>query len=553
MTDSNYQRWAELVDREAVGGCLSPEEETFCKDYTARNPVCQRELEFFKELANLSKAPDDKTRAIVNNALTFVEREQEQAQQTDEEPPDIQLFVRNRSPHAWLLGGLAAVACALFALLWLNDDKPQQAKPIANIEGSSPRVELVYASGQVRVNDRRVKVGDFLLEEGDLVEVLNGQACLAIDPGIDICQDVNTRLRVQKVSGNARRLELINGRVTASLAPQPKNMTFSVVAKDTVVTAIGTVFSVELSNDQEGIETAVLAGKVTVARKSDNRVVRAHQRATVHNSAARVTSIVRADESQYWALVQHIDLWKGPATSVLDLRSAPTGATVLLNGQSIGAAPLSSLIPAGRHRIALKIGDRTVLDQPFSSEAGQVALKSIDLKSAVRSWLSETDSDLADTQIKPEPKKKASDDYRNRIKWLTQTPAGQLIRVARKYMQQSRWEDAAYAYRELRQTQPQSVEAHTVLVPLGRLELDHLHQPKQALQNFELYLRQGGGSLSQEARFARVKALRQLGKRSEEIDAVEEFLERYPSSFESKILRRRLETLTGKKEQISTD
>ncbi len=552
MTNSNYQRWAELVDREAVGGHLSPDEETFCRDYAAHNPVCQRELEFWKELAVISVEPDDKTRTIVDNALSTVEREQDQTQQTEAEPPEIQLFIRNRSPHAWLLGGLAAVACALFTLLWFNDDGPQKKKPIAIIENGAPRVEVVYASGQVRVNDRTVKVGDLLLEQGDLVEVLNGQACLAIDPGIDICQDVNTRLRVLQASGNVRRLELITGRVTAALAPQPKNMSFSVVARDTVVTAVGTVFSVELSNDREGIETAVLAGKVTVSRKSntkktDNRVVQAHQRAIVHKSAARVTPIVRADESQYWALVQHIELWKGPATSVLDLRSAPTGATVLLNGQSIGAAPLSSLIPAGSHRIALKIGDRTVLDRPFSSEAGQVALKSVDLKSVVRNWLSETKSDLVDTEKEEEPKKSASSGP-NRVRLFTHNPAGQLIRVARRYMQQSRWEDAAFAYRELRQTQPQSVEAHTVLVPLGRLELEHLHQPKAALKNFELYLRQGGGSLSQEARFVRVRALQELGRTSQEISAIEEFLELYPSSFETNILRHRLEKLTGEKQ-----
>ncbi|MBN1653688.1 MAG: FecR domain-containing protein [Deltaproteobacteria bacterium] len=546
MTDSNYQRWAELVDREAVGDHLSAEEETFCREFAEHNAVCQREIKFWIDLATVNEEPDEKTRSIVDGALSAIENESRGQERCEAEPPEIRLFKRNRIPYGWLFGGLAAVACALLLGVWQKGDRAQSPKPIVLIESSLPRVELVYASGQVQVNDRTVKVGDFLLEQGDTVEVLKGQACLAIDPGIDVCQGENSRLQLSQASENTRRLELFAGRVTAALAPLPKDMTFAVVAGEAVVTAVGTVFSVEVSDDRKGIETAVLAGKVSVKRRSDNRLVKAHQRAVVGESTSRVTPIVRADESQYWALVQNMTLWKGPATSILDLSGAPEGATVVLNGQPIGAAPLSSLIPAGSHRIELKFGDRTVLNRPFSSRAGQMALKSIDIKSAIRAWLSETGDYSAVAKESDEIKKVASS--RNSGLLATNSPAGQLISVARRYMRQSRWEDAAFAYRELRQVYPHSPEAHTILVPLGQLELDHLRQPKAALKKFDLYLQQGGGSLSQEARFARIRAFRQLGQTDEEIRAIEEFLELYPSSFETRILNLRLESLTGEEQ-----
>jgi hypothetical protein len=545
MTNSNYQRWSELVDRKAVGDELSSEEEAFCRDFAEHNPLCQRENAFWKELGTINEEPNDTTRAIVDGVLATTENEAAQKQDVLSEQPEIPFIKRNRLPLKWLAGALVAASCVALVGVWLNFQEPQHSESVVTGDTGLPRIELVYASGQVQVNEYAIKVGDVLLKPGDIIETLDGQACVAIDPGIDVCQGKSSRLRISETSTKTRRIELLAGGVTVSLAPQPRGMSFSVVAADTVVTAVGTVFSVEFTDDAKGIEAAVLAGKVSVKKKSDGRIIHAHQRAIIRDAEPRVTPILRADESQYWALVQNIKLWKGPATSVLDLCNVPAGATIVLNGQPIGTAPLSSLIPAGTHRIELKIGEQTVLNEPFSSQAGEVVHRDLDVQSAARTRFEETkeESHAADNRevnVKVEPT-----NYQNRLTTSSHSEAGEFIAIARHYMQQSRWLEAALAYRELLQDHPRSAEAHTVLVPLAQLELEHLQQPKLALKDLELYARQGGGALSQEAHFTRIRALQKLGRNSQEINAIEEFLERYPSSFETKILRHRLASLTS--------
>jgi hypothetical protein len=398
-------------------------------------------------------------------------------------------------------------------------------------------VELVYASGDVRVEDKPVKVGDLLLAVGNTVRVEKGSACMAIDPGIDICLADHSRVRVSQIDAEQQRLDLLAGRVTAKLEKQPEGSRFSVVANGAWVTAVGTAFTVELSPDSKQVQATVLSGKVSVSGKRDRRVVRAHQRAVFRGSQSRVEPVVRASESRHWALVRHIDLWQGPSTSVLDLSRAPVGAEVMLNGRFIGAAPLSSLIPAGDHRLELRLGGELLLHRPLSAQAGNVALSDLDLETAIREVPDQTEPAAGGAgtgAVQPGPEKRPASD---------EVTAGQLMGVARKLMRQGRWAEAAFAYRELRQVHAGSPEAHTVLVPLGQLQLDHLQQPDQARDLFERYLKNGGGALAQEARHSRIRALRRLGHRQQEIEAIEDFLERHPDSFEAEALRQRLQDL----------
>ena len=117
-----------------------------------------------------------------------------------------------------------------------------------------------------------------------------------------------------------------------------------------------------------------------------------------------------------------------------------------------------------------------------------------------------------------------------------------MLGEARRLMQQHRWPEAAEAYRELRRAFPQSAEAHTVLVPLGQLELERLREPARALGEFGAYLK-GGGPLAVEARLGRIRALRALGNAEREESAIAEFLELHPQHLEAAALSERLRVL----------
>jgi TolA-binding protein len=449
------------------------------------------------------------------------------------------LPVRRRS-NLFRFSALAAGLAASAAAGWLGLEAFTKPQPVAVSERAPARVELVYASGEVRVQDRSANVGDFLLAEGNTVEVGKGSCCLAIDPGIDVCLADKSRLRIARVGGAEQQVDLLAGRVTASLQRQPRGTSFSVAVDGTRITAVGTAFSVEVGSGDERVETTVLSGEVMVSGKPGRRLLRAHQKAVLGRSGASVQTVVRASESRHWALVSHTDLWKAPATAVLDLSRAPLGAEVVLNGRPIGQAPLSSLIPAGSHELELRLGGERLLLRPLLAEAGKAALQDFDFASSIQEQGEPVGATPAEEELEqPGAQMRGRDE-------AGKSGAGQLMRVARRLMQQGRWSEAAFAYREIRQAYPDSPEARTVLVPLGQIELDHLSRPAAARGLFELYLKGGSGPLAQEASHELIRALRRLGQSQREREAIERFLQRYPDSFQAGALEQRLEQLGGR-------
>jgi Tetratricopeptide repeat len=95
-------------------------------------------------------------------------------------------------------------------------------------------------------------------------------------------------------------------------------------------------------------------------------------------------------------------------------------------------------------------------------------------------------------------------------------------------------------YRELVARYPGPGTA-AVQVVLGNLEME-LGAPERALTAFEAYLR-SGGPLEPEALHGKVRALRTLGRKSDERATIRSYLERYPQGFQAPTLRQRLTDL----------
>lgn len=121
--------------------------------------------------------------------------------------------------------------------------------------------------------------------------------------------------------------------------------------------------------------------------------------------------------------------------------------------------------------------------------------------------------------------------------------ADQMLRRAQDLLADGRRHAAIGAYRELVTRHGTSAEARAALVSLGQLLLAE-GEPHQALGYFEQYVR-GAGPLGEEARYGRIQALARLGEPTAEVEALEEFLRRYPSSVHADRLRTRLGLLRG--------
>jgi predicted Zn-dependent protease len=121
---------------------------------------------------------------------------------------------------------------------------------------------------------------------------------------------------------------------------------------------------------------------------------------------------------------------------------------------------------------------------------------------------------------------------------------GQLLAKARSALKRGETGAALSAYRNLRKTYPNSPEAATVLVTMGKLELRQ-NSPASALTAFDSYLKRGG-PLRPEALAGRVRALRALGRTAEERRAIESYLASYPKGFEALALKKRLSALSSR-------
>jgi hypothetical protein len=115
-----------------------------------------------------------------------------------------------------------------------------------------------------------------------------------------------------------------------------------------------------------------------------------------------------------------------------------------------------------------------------------------------------------------------------------------LLAAARAQAKLGNHQAARALYRELVTLYPGPGTAG-VQVMLGNLEME-LGSPKSALTAFEAYLA-AGGALEPEALHGKVRALRALGRKSDERATIRRYLERYPEGFQAPALKQRLADL----------
>jgi hypothetical protein len=449
---------------------------------------------------------------------------------------------RNRSRWIALGASIAIAAAALLAAGLRGRD----GKSGGAVE---PRIELVYVSGEVSVSGAPAAISSRLLREGDVLTVANGGACIAMDPQIDVCATAGTRLRLTSTLASARRLDLLQGKVAVQLAPQPEGSRLSIVSDGIWSTAVGTAFTVE-RDEAAGVQTTVLHGKVRVGEsEATSKLVSAHQRASAKRSGsslgpAEITAISRNDESPDWALLGPTKLWNTSVSATLEVTGAGEalrGAFVMLDGQAIGMAPLATLVPAGTRLVEIRVGGHVVLTQQVVLAAGDRELISLDrIKQPVALAVEVAPIELEVVTLPNEPR------VAPRVaKARPAAPSSaELLRDARKLLREGELGAAADKYSELVRSYPSSAEAHSGLLSLAELELEHLGDASAALGYADRYLAIGG-TLAPEARETRVRALRSLGRRSEERAAIEEFLEAHPDSLRAPTLAERLSVLTG--------
>ncbi len=549
-------RWEALIDREAIGEALDTDERSFIDTYEAAHPKLALERAVFDAaIASLREQLDedrDDELTCAREATAALERyrserdDRPQAPATSPEPPSRKLWR--------IAGGLAAAAglataaglAAWFGLRHTNDQDAPKLGAGETIEHGPPAPSPEQPRPQP-VDPRPAPaapvdpIGRLSMVAGPGAEAPGGiELGLPVAPGDRVTQVLDSETNIDRacVSWTAptavvcfegellaspspelgeRRLRLRSGRLVAALEPLGPGQRFTVETMVGTVSAVGTVFAVEIYEGRAWV--TVLEGRVEL-RDPTVRMLAAGQRTSLRGEVPGDEPTPLEADATPSALAQLVGLAEL-------LRASPGDAQLSIPALGEHSLRVDGHLLDGPARLAIAPGehaldlvdplDAVVLDERVEVEASTP----IDLARVLAPALDSGDS-------KPGARKTPS------AKQLAE--AAQRNRMARDY------EETARLYRELLERYPDSPEAANVPVRLGDL-LASTGDHQGALAAYELYLDRGAKQLAPEAEYGRIQALRALGRKADERAAIEAFVHARPDDYRSIELEARLAEL----------
>lgn len=232
------RRWAKLADLEAAGESVPSEGRDFMRAHEATCTECAREAVVWRGMraGEDNAAPHD---AEVESILALAAAARQR-----------RASAARRWSEALVVG--VALSAAAAAILWFGgrltterpserDRQAQRTAPVTSLPGRTP---TPGGAGLARA-----------------IESSTEPHCSEIVPGATVCLEPGSALGRRALSGPQRELEVVRGRVVVSLAPQPPGTSFSLTTTSGKVTAVGTIFSVDVSADGSTV-ARVVEGKV---------------------------------------------------------------------------------------------------------------------------------------------------------------------------------------------------------------------------------------------------------------------------------------------------
>lgn len=496
MSPADCERWMALSDQVATGQSLSERDQAWLVQHGRGCPDCGREADFYVSLREAVGRPE----ALILPSAAGRRR------------------ARRSSARSTMLVTLAIAAALVLTagVVWKLGERNThmvvvQARPVT--------ARLLFASGSARVGTEAAQAGQ-AVAHGERIGTDDGLACMAIAGSISVCLDAMSAATVSLADPKQAVVYLEKGRLLARLDHQPAGRKFVVRTAQAEVQAVGTRFSVGLSDDGQ-TQVRLHEGKVAV--RAANRVASD----LVAPAEARVGGDIRvaplpATASHDDGLLSDLStLPRMETRAIARLASIPTGAEVSFDNVAMGRTPVSTVLAADAHvRVAM---------------AGYVP---------VSEWLSVADGARDGATIErtfaltalpgPAP---PTDRHARAHHGASSSAPGHLLAAAQALRARGAYDACAHLYRRLWSEFPGSEESKVSMISLGELELGKRNRPVAALEAFSAYLHVGG-SLEREARYGRIRALRTLGRDGEADAEGAAFLRDYPTSIQAATLRR---------------
>ncbi|MCP4604661.1 MAG: PEGA domain-containing protein [Proteobacteria bacterium] len=441
------------------------------------------------------------------------------------------------SKYRRLAGVSAITAAAAMVVIGLasvfvlapNGPELETESTSPNPAKSSARV-LLASSNCGTPTDRLITGRE--VEEKESISVEDGQVVLGLAARAKIKLESDTRVRFDKLRSSKFDIFLEKGELFASVEPGDGQPDFIVSTPYGRAVMTGTIFSVRVSNEQ--VDVMVYRGSVRVEDSGvPSYSVRASQTARMGNT--ETIPLTQANENAALDTTRTLDLLSNSASTVLEVRSTPPGASVLIDGEVLGQTPVVAAARSGYRELELTLPGYASVREKLELSRGDTITRVFELTS---DSVDIPNEDVPKTQEKQKRSKARAAPGPNASEMLVQA---QSLRGGRD------WSGAAKAYKQIIRTFQASPEARTARVPLGVIQLNHLNQPARALKNFNAYLStSANGALAPEAAYGRAAALRALGRTTQETHALENFINNYPSSLRVTEAKRRLSDLESR-------
>jgi ferric-dicitrate binding protein FerR (iron transport regulator) len=318
---SECRRWIELADLEAAGEPLPPEARSFQRAHVANCAECARETAIWR--ATRPATPEGPPEAHeVDQVLRGVTEHMQAAK----------VAARRQ---VTVLVSAAAFACAAAVALWLRT--APGPVPVAKTDFSSQAIAPVPSAR--RSGQSEPVTGSVSSSASGAVTA----ACSQPVPGVTVCVAPETEITHRALDGAERVLELGRGRAVVSLVPQPAGTSFSIATSAGKVTAVGTVFSVEIGADGATV-ARVIHGRVLVRAKADGFARPLQAGETLRIGAEKPAPLSAPDKERDLALLSlagesaHADLNEGSPPAASAARgSRPVQQELLEQAQALRA------------------------------------------------------------------------------------------------------------------------------------------------------------------------------------------------------------------------
>lgn len=504
MTDS-CARWIVLSDREAQGETLCQQDLQWRRGHAERCPACSAETRFWSQVEGILNHP-----TLLEAPINTL-------------PPRA---LSHRRALGWAM--VAATVLALGAGWYglKRSPRPPEAGALALSAAAPSTSRLATVSGAVALGTQSAHAGS-VVQPNDELKTEVGRACIVAASTIVTCLDEHSRANWVTTTNAGIEIRLTQGKVLSRLSKQPKDRPFSVHTPLGTITAQGTVFAVEVSEQQGKPQVSVRLYEGQLALKAAQQPPRFMEAPAAATLSGAVTprALSQADEATdepLLALSAYLHESRNQNTSVnLSLSTEPVSATITLDGVTLGHTPLSAVVAGGQH-LGVELPGYAPVAEVLPRPTGQVVERLFRL-----------------TKLEPSaPASAPLPSAEGSLNDSASPSAASMLGQAQLWRSQGKFNACANAYRKLIATYPNSNEAHVSRVSLGELSLRQLGQPEAALLAFDQYLERGG-PLTREARYGKIQALEQLGRKAEAEALTQVFLRNHPQSIQAETLRRK--------------